>query len=107
LKTLLSHFYIIQDHQFYPDKFGRNRSTKEHGFSSWKPTTFHNHLTGERIKGSRIDEVTQSRGHDDRVLLIFADTHPIQSMEGHKALQENKAPDSITELGRPRFLSLL
>jgi hypothetical protein len=46
-------------------------------------------------------------GQDDRFLLIFADPHTIERMEGHKALQANKAPDSTTELQRPRSLPLL
>jgi hypothetical protein len=49
----------------------------------------------------------RGRAHDDRFLLIFADTHPIQRMEGHKALQANKASDFIAELQMPRSLPLL
>jgi hypothetical protein len=46
----------------------------------------------------------RDRGHDDRFLFIFSDTHPIESMEGYKAA---KAPDFITELQTPRSLTLL
>jgi hypothetical protein len=49
----------------------------------------------------------RGRGHDDRFLLIFADTYPIERMEGHKALQVAKASDIITELQMSRSLTLI
>jgi hypothetical protein len=44
-------------------------------------------------------------GQDDRFLLIFADPHTIERMEGHKELQETQAPKSSAMLGRPRSLT--
>jgi hypothetical protein len=47
----------------------------------------------------------RGRGQDDRVLLIFADPHALERIEGHKALQTTKAPDSSAVLGKPRSLT--
>jgi hypothetical protein len=49
----------IQDLQFYPKKLRRSGNTQDDGFSAGNllPPTIT--LLGERIKGSRIDAVTQ------------------------------------------------
>jgi hypothetical protein len=62
---------------------------------------------GRYSRAPRWMTLLKDSEHDDRVLLIYADPHPIFRMESHKALQANKFPDSISELGRPTSLTLL
>jgi hypothetical protein len=105
-KTLLPHFYIIQDHQFYPEKFERSR---EHQGSQFQLQGSYyllpSHHLGRESRAPGWVRLLRGTGQVDRVLLLRADPHTIERMEGHKALQATQAPESSAVLRRPRSLT--
>jgi hypothetical protein len=63
------------------------------------------HQLGRESRDPGWVRLLRGTGQDNRVLLIFANPHTIDRMEGHKAPQATQGPDSSIVLERPRSLT--